>query len=99
MLAVARAGRLAYCEAFGFRDREADAAMTTDAIFRIASMTKPIASVAAMMLAEEGSLEIAVPVATYLPEFAEMTVGVERRRGRADDDSAGPAAPHLGADL
>jgi CubicO group peptidase (beta-lactamase class C family) len=80
VLAVARAGRLACCEAFGYRDREAGAAMTTDAIFRIASMTKPITSVAAMMLAEEGSLEIAAPLASYLPEFAEMTVGIERRK-------------------
>ena len=80
VLAVARGGRLAYCEAFGFRDREAGAPMTADAIFRIASMTKPMTSVAAMMLAEEGSLEIAAPVAAYLPEFAEMTVGVERRK-------------------
>ena len=80
VLAVARAGRLAYCEAFGFSDRVAGRAMTTDAIFRIASMTKPMTSVAAMMLAEEGSLEIAAPVAAYLPEFAEMTVGVERRK-------------------
>jgi CubicO group peptidase (beta-lactamase class C family) len=80
VLAIARGGRLAHAEAFGYRDREADAPMTADAIFRIASMTKPITSVAAMMLAEEGSLEIAAPVAQYIPEFAEMTVGVERRR-------------------
>jgi CubicO group peptidase (beta-lactamase class C family) len=80
VLAIARAGRLAYAEAFGYRDREAGAPMTLDAIFRIASMTKPITSVAAMMLSEEGSLEIAAPVAQYLPEFADMTVGVERRK-------------------
>src|SRR6266851_7788611 len=61
--------------------RSAGAApMNLDAIFRIASMTKPITSVAAMMLAEEGRLEIAAPVADYLPEFAELTVGVERRK-------------------
>jgi CubicO group peptidase (beta-lactamase class C family) len=77
---LARAGRVAYAEAFGFRDREAGAPMSLDAIFRIASMTKPIASVAAMMLSEEGSLEIAAPVAQYLPELAEMTVGAERRK-------------------
>src|SRR5690348_2837331 len=76
VLAVARAGRLAYCEAFGFRDREAGVAMTENAIFRIASMTKPITSVAAMMLAEEGRLDIAAPVAAYLPEFTSPTVGV-----------------------
>jgi CubicO group peptidase (beta-lactamase class C family) len=79
VLAVARAGRLAFIEAFGFRDREAGAAMTADAIFRIASMTKPMTSVAAMMLSEEGKLDIAAPVADYLPEFAAMTIGVERR--------------------
>jgi CubicO group peptidase (beta-lactamase class C family) len=80
VLAVARAGHLAYADAFGYRDREAGAAMATDAIFRIASMTKPMTSVAAMMLAEEGSLEIAAPVANYLPEFAELAVGSERRK-------------------
>jgi CubicO group peptidase (beta-lactamase class C family) len=80
VLAIARGGRLAFAKAFGWRDREASAPLSTDAIFRIASMTKPMTSVAAMMLAEEGRLEIAAPVANYLPEFAEMTVGVERRR-------------------
>jgi CubicO group peptidase (beta-lactamase class C family) len=77
---IARAGRVAYAEAFGWRDREEKAPMTADAIFRVASMTKPMTSVAAMMLSEEGSLEIAAPVAQYIPEFAELTVGVERRR-------------------
>src|SRR4051812_23786342 len=82
VLAIARGGRLAYGEAFGWRDREAGAAMTADAIFRVASMTKPITSVAAMMLAEEGRLEIAAPVSQYLPEFAELTVGAERRKAQ-----------------
>ncbi len=80
VLAIARGGRVGYAEAFGFRDRETAAPMTADAIFRVASMTKPMSSVAAMMLSEEGSLEIAAPVASYLPEFSEMTVGVERRK-------------------
>jgi CubicO group peptidase (beta-lactamase class C family) len=82
VLAIARGGRLAYAEAFGWRDREAGAPMSADAIFRVASMTKPITSVAAMMLAEEGRLEIAAPVAQYLPEFAELTVGTERRKAQ-----------------
>src|ERR1700731_1604875 len=82
VLAIARAGRVGYAEAFGFRDREAGAPMTADAIFRVASMTKPITSVAAMMLAEEGRLEIAAPVAQYIPEFAALTVGVERRKAQ-----------------
>ncbi len=80
VLVIARFGRVGYAEAFGWRDREAGAPMNADSIFRIASMTKPVTSVAAMMLAEEGRLEIAAPVATYLPEFAELTVGVERRK-------------------
>src|SRR6267378_2974957 len=66
VLVIARAGRVGYAEAFGWRDREAGAPMSLDAIFRIASMTKPITSVAAMMLAEDGRLEIAAPVAEYL---------------------------------
>ncbi|MBV9829540.1 MAG: beta-lactamase family protein [Alphaproteobacteria bacterium] len=77
---IARAGRVVYHEAFGYRDREGGAEMHTDAIFRIASMTKPMTSVAAMMLSEDGSLEIAAPVAQYIPEFAEMTVGTARRK-------------------
>jgi CubicO group peptidase (beta-lactamase class C family) len=80
VLAIARAGRIGYAEAFGFRDREAGAAMAPNAIFRIASMTKPMTSVAAMMLSEEGILEIAAPVAQYLPEFGDMTVGAERAK-------------------
>jgi CubicO group peptidase (beta-lactamase class C family) len=79
VLLIARDGRVGYAEALGWRDREAQAPMQIDAIFRIASMTKPLTSVAAMMLAEEGRLEIAAPVAHYLPEFADRTVGVERR--------------------
>ncbi|MGE0258785.1 MAG: serine hydrolase domain-containing protein [Alphaproteobacteria bacterium] len=77
---LARGGRVGYAEAFGFQDREAGTPMALDSIFRIASMTKPMTSVAAMMLSEEGRLEIAAPVAQYLPEFSEMTVGVERAR-------------------
>jgi CubicO group peptidase (beta-lactamase class C family) len=82
VLTIARGGRVGYAEAFGWRDREAGAPMTANAIFRVASMTKPITSVAAMMLAEEGRLEIAAPVASYLPEFAELTVGVERHKAQ-----------------
>jgi CubicO group peptidase (beta-lactamase class C family) len=75
---IARGGHIAYGEAFGWRDREAKAPMELDAIFRIASMTKPLTSVAAMILAEEGKLQIAAPVAEYLPELADRTVGAER---------------------
>ncbi len=73
---IARNGKTAYFQAFGYRDRERKARMTTDTIFRIASMTKPIASVAAMILVEEGKLDLAAPVSRYLPEFKDLQVGV-----------------------
>ncbi|HEU0218037.1 MAG TPA: serine hydrolase domain-containing protein, partial [Stellaceae bacterium] len=82
VMLIARGGRVGFAEAVGYRDREAGSAMTTDAIFRIASMTKPIVSVAALMLAEEGELQLSAPVAEYLPEFKEPTVGTERVRAR-----------------
>jgi CubicO group peptidase (beta-lactamase class C family) len=75
---IARNDKVAYFQAFGFRDREQKIAMTTDSIFRIASMTKPIVSVGAMMLAEEGKLDIAAPVSKYLPEFKDLQVRVEQ---------------------
>jgi CubicO group peptidase (beta-lactamase class C family) len=74
---VARHGKIACLEALGYRDREAGAVMAPDTIFRIASMTKPFTSVAAMMLAEEGKLLIADPVARYIPEFADLKVAVD----------------------
>jgi CubicO group peptidase (beta-lactamase class C family) len=74
---VARHGQITCLEALGYRDREAGAAMAPDTIFRIASMTKPFTSVATMMLAEEGKLLIADPVARYLPEFADLKVAVD----------------------
>jgi CubicO group peptidase (beta-lactamase class C family) len=82
VLVIARGGQIGYAEAFGWRDREKKAPMGFDAIFRVASMTKPVTSVAAMMLAEEGKLQIAAPVADYLPEFKDRTVGVERVRAQ-----------------
>ena len=71
---VARRGRIAYLEAVGYRDRESNAPLTTDAIFRIASQTKALASVGVMLLQEEGKLLITDPVGKYLPEFMETTV-------------------------
>ncbi len=73
---VARRGKTALFEAIGFRDRAAAAPMTADAIFRIYSMTKPIVSVAAMTLVEDGKMHLAEPISKYLPAFSEMTVAV-----------------------
>jgi CubicO group peptidase (beta-lactamase class C family) len=72
---IARHGKIAYRESVGAL-RPGGPAMTDDAIFRIYSMTKPIVSVAAMMLVEEGRLLITDPVSKYLPAFANPKVGV-----------------------
>ena len=77
MAAIARNGKVAYLRATGFRDREKTFPMQPDAIFWIASMSKPITSVAAMMLVEQGRLDLAAPVHQYLPEFRDVMVGVE----------------------
>jgi CubicO group peptidase (beta-lactamase class C family) len=81
---VARRGRIAYFEAFGNRDAEVRAPMQTDAIFRIASQSKAIVSVAAMTLVEEGELLLTEPVGKYLPEFLDTKVAVARDGGGYD---------------
>lgn len=74
---VARRGKIAYFESFGMRDKVAGAPMRKDSIFRIYSMTKPIVSVAAMMLHEQGRISLGDPVSKYIPGFKELKVGVE----------------------
>ncbi|MBS1789285.1 MAG: beta-lactamase family protein [Acidobacteria bacterium] len=76
---IARHGKIAYQEAFGMADMEAGKPMQMDTIHRIYSMSKPITSVAVMMLYEEGKFQLNDPVAKYLPEFAKMQVGVEEK--------------------
>src|SRR5580700_3263488 len=75
--AIARNGKVAYLRAVGFRDRAKTVPLQGDAIFWIASMTKPVTSVAAMILVEEGKLDLAAPVHQYLPELKDLMVGVE----------------------
>ena len=75
---VVRNGTVAYHKAFGFSDREKQRPMLPDSIFRIASMTKPMVSVAIMMLVEEGRIRLVNPVSTYLPEMRGLKVGVEK---------------------
>jgi CubicO group peptidase (beta-lactamase class C family) len=77
--AIARNGKVAYLRSVGFRDRAKTVPLQPDAIFWIASMTKPVTSVAAMMLVEEGKLDLAAPVYQYLPELKDVIVGVETR--------------------
>src|ERR1700684_1168965 len=73
---VARRGRLAYFESYGRRDPAAGAPMAKDSIFRIYSMTKPIVSVAAMMLWEQGRFLLSDPIEKYLPELGNLKVAV-----------------------
>ena len=74
---VARRGKVTHFEAFGMMDLEAEKPMQRDIIFRIYSMTKPIATVAVMMLYEDGKLQLDAPVSTYLPELGGLKVAAD----------------------
>ncbi|HSW27503.1 MAG TPA: serine hydrolase domain-containing protein, partial [Burkholderiaceae bacterium] len=78
---VARNGKVAYVETLGQQDPASPRPMGRDSIFRIYSMTKPLVSVAAMMMVEEGKLLLEAPVARYIPGFANVRVGVEKVDG------------------
>ncbi len=71
---VARHGKIAYFKAVGLADRDGKKPMRTDSIFRICSMTKPITSVAVMMLYEEGRFMLNEPVSDFIAEFKDMKV-------------------------
>lgn len=74
LLLVSRRGRIAHLATYGRRDIEADLPVEHDTLFRLASMTKPVTSVAAMMLYEEGAFELKDPVSRFIPSFAEARV-------------------------
>jgi CubicO group peptidase (beta-lactamase class C family) len=74
---IIRDGRVGYHKAFGLADLDSGKQMTTDTIFRIASMTKAITTVGVMMLYEQGHFSLNDPVSDYLPEFADMRVIAE----------------------
>jgi len=78
VIMVARKGRVAYQEAFGFQDKAKEQPMRTDSVFRIYSMTKPLASVGAMMLVEDGRIQLTDPVAKWLPEFKNLQVSAPK---------------------
>ena len=75
---VARDGRVVHFLAHGLRDVESRAPMTKDAIFRIASMTKPITGVAVLMLVEQGKVRLDDPLSRFIPAFKSMTVETAR---------------------
>ena len=73
---MARNGKLVYADAVGFQDKEEGKPMALDALFRIYSMTKPLVSVGAMMLVEDGKLQLTDPVSKFLPAFKGQQVNV-----------------------
>ncbi|WP_036374554.1 serine hydrolase [Micromonospora sp. ATCC 39149] len=73
-IVVTRRGEIAHSSSYGMRDREAGLPVEPDTLWRIYSMTKPVTSVAAMMLWEEGRFELTDPVHRWLPEFADVRV-------------------------
>ena len=79
---IARKGKLVYSESIGFQNKSSGTPLKKDAIFRIYSMTKPLASVAAMILVEEGKIALADPVSKYLPPFAKMEVLAKDKEGK-----------------
>lgn len=78
VVAIARDGKLAYLQAIGFQDRARTVPMKADSIFWIASMSKPVTSVAAMILVDDGKLDLDAPVSRYLPEIGEMRVAFQK---------------------
>jgi CubicO group peptidase (beta-lactamase class C family) len=96
VIMIARRGRLAYSETVGFRDRQGNAPMAPDAVFRLYSMTKPLVTVAATILMEEGRIGLADPVGKYLPGFDRLQVSVAQ--GGAYE-AAAAARPMLVYDL
>ncbi len=76
---IQRNGETAYLKSFGVRDPGTKQPMTANSIFRIYSMSKPITTVAAMMLVEDGKLRLDDPLSKYIPSFANVKVGVERK--------------------
>ena len=81
VIAIARHGKLVARDAYGWRDKAAGVPMTTDTIFNIASMTKPMTTVGALMLYERGQLLIGDPLSKYFPKFASMRVAARDANG------------------
>src|SRR4051794_31095315 len=85
IMLIERHGVPVYSECFGVRDMAGQRPMTLDTIFRLYSMTKPITSVAVMMLVEDGKLKLDDPLEKYIPAFADTRVGIDKL-----DDSGQP---------
>jgi CubicO group peptidase (beta-lactamase class C family) len=88
---VARRGQIVALDSAGYRDLASRSPMRSNSIFRIASMTKPVTSVAAMILVEDGKLRLGDPVSNSIPEFADVGVSVGGRGPAGKPDSLVPA--------
>ncbi len=101
IMMIQRNGKTAYYRSFGVRDPGTKEPMTPNTIFRIYSMSKPITTVAAMMLVEEGKLQIDEPLSKYIPAFADVKVGVEKKGedGKMGLDLVAPKRPITIQDL
>lgn len=99
VIAIARHGRLVMLEAYGFRDKQAGVAMTTDTIFNIASMTKPMTTVGALMLYEQGTILIDDPLSKYFPKFASMRVAARDASGEPTAETVPANRPITVQDL
>src|SRR5476651_1823704 len=86
VIAIARHGKLVAFDAYGWRDKDAKVPMTTDTIFNIASMTKPMTTIGALMLYEQGKILIDDPVAKYFPKFGDMRVATRDGNGEPTTD-------------
>jgi CubicO group peptidase (beta-lactamase class C family) len=87
---VARNGQIVHLQAHGYKDLEAGTPMRTDSIFRIASMSKPVGTVALMMLVEDGLVRLNDPISRFLPEYADMQVAMRREGGGMGPGAAAP---------
>ena len=95
IMMIQRNGKTAYYRSLGVRDPGTKEPMTANTIFRIYSMSKPITTVAAMMLVEEGKLQLEEPLSKYIPAFADVKVGVEKKGedGKMGLDLVAPKRP------
>ena len=99
VLAIARRGKLVHFETYGFLDKAAGTPMRADAIFNSASMTKPMAAVAALQLYEQGRLVMNDPISKYFPQFAKQQVAVLDAKKENIIDRVAPVRPITVRDL
>ncbi len=94
---VARRGKVVHFEAHGVMDLDSKKPMTTDALFRLASSSKPVTAAAILILLEDGKLKLTDPVSKYIPEFKNPKVAMTCARERSAD--GGSTAGHRAADV